>query len=267
MTFDYEAYLLGALTRIVRESSFDEPVDVYISEEQNFAKMDELTPNTIYVVIKYLSSSIEYYAETTPIQLLVLSEQNSMEKAQIIMSKFTERYNWKVEEDGDAYVKQQYNSPVVLNNYVEVSYGWRSVLYVTGTLFKMDNVVDVKDVNIDSNNVKPLSFNISYSMSTNTQQLPNTQIATSMKTVSTFAITMMIPMRELQTTPGLITKIMKILDEQSTDYGNDTFVVKFKCGLYENGSLKEITKNMKLISAQIISAPNQIPTLQIGLMC
>jgi len=256
MNYDFESHLFNKLTAAAVELGYDD-ITIYVSEEQNFAKMDKFTPDTIYVVIRYLSSSIEYYAETMPIQLLVLSEQNSLEKAQTILGKFANENNWAVITEGGTYIKQQYNSPVVLNNYVEVAYGYRSVLYVTGTLYIMENVVDVTDVTIDNEELKPLSFNISYSMSTNTQQLPTEEIASSLKTVSTFAITMTLPMRELSDHPGLVTKIMQIMNEDLT--GNTAFSVSFNCGL-------QITKTMRLISAQITTAPNQVPGLQIGFM-
>lgn len=255
MNYDFISFLNNRLVNISQTLNLE--VDVKVSEEQTFAKMDELTPNSIYVVVKYLSSDIEYYAETMPIQILVLSEQNSLEKAQMLMNKFANDNNWQVIQENGTYIKQQYNSPVVLNNYTEVDYGYRSVLYVTGTLYIMENIVDVKNVTVDGEELKPLAFNISYSMSTNTQQLTTEEIASSLKTVSTFAITMTIAMRELEDHPGLITNVMKILNEQVS--GNTPFVVKFDCGL-------EITKTMRLISAQITSAPNQIPGLQLGFM-
>ena len=263
MDYNFEAYLFEKLSRIAVELNVD--VNILISEEQNFAKMDKLEPNNVYVVVKYLSSSIEYYAETMPIQILVLSEQNSLDKAQMIMNKFANDNNWQLIIKDGTHIKQQYNSPVVLNNYVEVGYGYRSVLYVTGTLYIMENVIDVTDVTIDSEELKPLSFNISYSMSTNTQQLTIEEIASSLKTVSTFAITMTIPMREVKDSPGLITNVMKIINE--TETGNKAFSVSFNCGLYDtNGDAVAITKTMRLISAQIITAPNQIPSIQLGFM-
>lgn len=260
MNYDFESYLLDRLNHVKNDLSLD--VDIYVSEEQNFAKMDELTPNSIYIVIKYLSSSIEYYAETMPIQLLILSEQNSLNNAKMLMNKFTNDYNWNVISNGTIYVKQQYNSPVVLNNYVEVAYGYRSVLYVTGTLFVMENLVDVKNLTVDGVSVTPLSFNIAYSMSTNTQQLANKYIASSVKTVSTFSLSMSIPMID----SDLVTKVTKILNEEydsveNIEYnGNNNFNFAFTLGISFS------KPSMKLISAQIITAPNQIPTLQLGFM-
>lgn len=273
MNYNFENYLANKLLRIAVELDFKDengnadPVNIEISEEQNFAKMDNLTPNTIYIVIKYLSSDIQYYTETTPIQILVLSEQNSLDKAKMIMNKFANDNNWQIIQENGTYIKQQYNSPVILNNYVEVAYGYRSVLYVTGTLYIMENVVDVKNVSIDGNDVKPLAFNMAYSMSTNTQQLANKYIATSLKTVSTLSISITVPMIESE----LITKVMNIINETTNYDGNNDFVIRFDCGLKTvtgQGDIlpKYIVKTMRLISAQITSAPNQVPGIQLGFM-
>ena len=267
MNFDFEAYVFEKLSAIAVELRFED-LKIYVSEEQTFAKIDTLEPESIYVVIKYLSSDIQYYTETMPIQLLVLSEQNSLEKAKMIMNKFANDNNWHVEIDGGTYIKQQYNSPVVLSNYVEVGFGYRSTLYITGTLYIMENIIDVTDIKIDSVAIKPLNCNISYSMSTNTQQLPNIEIASSEKTVSTFAMTLTIPMRELKSEPGLIRKVMSIIAEQIS--GNIKFKISFKCDVYETVQDVEtevpVEKDMKLISAQIITAPNAVPSMQLGFM-
>jgi len=270
MTYDFETYLRDKLTRIAIDLEFRD-LKIYVSEEQMFNKMDKMTPDTIYVVVKYLSSDIQYDAETMPIQILVLSEQNSLEKTQMILNKFANDNNWQVITGDGLYIKQQYNSPVVLNNYAEVGYGYRSVLYITGTLFIMENVVDVKNVYIDyvsgDEPYKPLNFSIAYSMATNTQQLSNDKfIATSLKTVSTFSISMMIPMLESK----LVTKVINILNEtDNTDIegsdgiaydGNNSFDIQFDCGITIHKPY------MRLISVQIISAPNQVPSLQLGFM-
>ena len=260
MDYKFEPYLTNKLTAIAVSLGYTD-LKILVSEEQNFAKMEQLEPDNIYVVIRYLSSDIEYYAETLPIQILVMSEQNSLEKAQAIMNKFSNDNNWQLIIENGTHIKQQYNSPVVLNNYVEVGYGYRSVLYVTGTLYIMENVVDVTNVMIDGYGpYKPLSFNISYTMSTNTQQLANKYIATSLKTISTFALTMSIPMvhpdpdREYV---DVVDRVVNILNGE--DDGNEAFTISFTCG-------EQFTKTMRLISVQIITAPNQVPGLQLGFM-
>ena len=264
MNYDFETYLITKLNMIKDDLGLD--INIYAAVEQNFAKMEQPGPKDIFIVIKYLSSSIQFDAETMPIQILVLSEENSLDKARMLMNKFANDYNWQIITDNSTWIKQQYSSPVVMNNYVEVGHGYRSVLYISGTLYIMENIVDVKNVTIDDKPVTPLSFNVSYSMSTNTQQITSDYIASSVKTVSTFALTMTIPMLESE----LVTKVMKILDEQNTFDGNNSFAISFECGLEQTVNeqivSKPISKTMRLISAQITTAPNQVPGLQLGFM-
>jgi hypothetical protein len=91
-----------------------------------------------------------------------------------------------------------------------------------------------------------------------------------MKTVSTLSITMSVPLI-MDNTHKLVGKVFGILaeikPEVATDDngdafdGNNTFYIVL--AIDEDRSL---IKNMKLISAQIITAPNQVPSLQLGFM-
>lgn len=259
MNYDFETYLLGRLINIKDE--IDENFNVFVSDEQAFVKQKDFGPKSIYVIVKKLASDIEFdgIIETMPIQLIVISEGNSMDVAKEIMERFANQYNWKMIDDGTIHVKQQYSSPVVLSNFNEVGYEYRSVLYVSGTLYVMQNIVDVKNLTIDGLGYIPLAFSINYSMSTNTQQLPasgneTNYIAKSLKTVSTFSLAITLPMIDT----SVVYKVMEILNEQKS--GNEDFAISFVCdGL-------TISKIMRLTSVQIITAPNQVPSLQLGFM-
>lgn len=145
MSFNFENYLLQELNND----------KIVVLKEQLFAKNGEFDPNKIYVVVKYLTSSIEYGAETQPVQLLVLSEQNGLQEAKEIFDTYTQTHNWLSGKFGNTFVKQQYSSPVVMSNFNEAAYGYRSVLYVSATLFLLNNLMDITDlkVKIDASNV------------------------------------------------------------------------------------------------------------------
>lgn len=81
MNWSYENYLLQKLEIIKNREQIG--LEIRISNEQAFAKEKQLKPNTIYVIVKYLSNSISYEAITQPIQLFVLTEQNSLEQTNI----------------------------------------------------------------------------------------------------------------------------------------------------------------------------------------
>lgn len=253
MNYNFENYLETKLINIAVNLNIN--FKFKVTAEQTFADMKDFDADTIYVVVKYLSSDIQFNAETIPIQVLVLSEQDSLDKVKMILNKFTTDNNWQVIIENGTYVKQQYNSPVVLNNFIEVGRGSRSMLYITGTLFIMENVIDIKKVEIDDVEYKPIGTNISYSMSVDTQQMPNNNIAISTKTVSTFAMTLTIPM----IASDFVTEVLNILTEEAN--GNQNFLVKVT---FQNDVV--IEKEMKIINTQIITGINQVPSLQVGLM-
>ena len=267
MKFDFETHLTTQLNLIKQD--LDIEANLIVASEQIFAKMKEFTPDTIYVVIKYLSSDIQFEAETTPIQLIIVSEQNGLSKAKSILDKFAVDNNWKVIIDGTTFVKQQYNSPVVLNNFNETTYGYRSSLYLSGTITVMENVVDVRDFTVDGVNIssKLISCSIAYNMQTNTQQVKTQFIANSVKTVSSMVITVIIPMID----SNLVKKIKGVLRED-TD-GNDNFAISFKLGKDEwkegvahtdANNLSYISKTMKCNNISLVTSINQVPSIQIG---
>lgn len=287
MRFDYNRILRDKLYALQTElglSDFNFEVD----SEQAFLKAKDLQPNTIYVLTKDLQNDNSIGVETQPLQILILSEQDSLDIAKVLFTEFAKKYNFEaisetyVEDDEtkNIWIKQQYSDPVVLSNFNTVDYGYRSVLYVSATLYIMYGVIDVKNVTVDDNPYEVLNFNVSYSMSTNTQQLPGgagTYIASSLKTVSTFALTMTVPMLE----NALVKKVLNIMAETDDTNnnnisesdriaydGNNSFVISFDCavGNQQNDYKITISKTMRLISAQLITAPNQVPSLQLGFM-
>lgn len=183
MSFNFENYLL-------QELHSDK---VIVMPEQLFAKNGEYDPNKIYVITKYLTSSIEYGVETQPVQILVLSEQNGLQEAKELFDAFTLSHNWRAGTFDNTFVKQQYSSPVVMSNFNEAAYGYRSVLYVSATLFIMGEIADVEDLEINGVPIKPLTFNWSYQMTGNTQPQAGDQIASTVKNISTFQATLAIP--------------------------------------------------------------------------
>ena len=322
MGFDYENYLL-------QELHSDK---VVVLSEQLFAKNGEYEPNKIYVITKYLASSIEFGAETQPVQILILSEQNGLQEAKDIFDTFTQTHNWRAGTFVDntttppttMFIKQQYSSPVVMSNFNEAAYGMRSVLYVSATLFIMKNVSDVSNLKIMGINIKPLLFNWSYQMSGNTQPLGGDIIASTVKNMATFQASLSIPVLNnyISTTAldtidggeeavtqqeGTITVdvingydiVASIVGGQIKSINQETGVISYISGgsatigydykcynllvillKISNGELtgnKNISLTFdvfdiefeyvcKLTSLQFTSTPNDVPTMQMGLL-
>ena len=155
------------------------------------------------------------------------------------------------------YVKQQYSEPVVLSNFEPEAYGFRSVMYVSGTLTIMENVLDVKQVILDKGTENEqildcVTFTMSYAMQTNTQQVKPDRIAKSVKTVSNLTVNFTVPFQK----GNIVNRFLSIIKETAT--GNEPFSLTFEI----NGEY--ITRDMRLISAQLNTAINQVPGLQLG---
>lgn len=258
--FNYVDYLGQKLNIIAVKNGFENNIEVY--EEQAFLGIGEPVPNTIYVVLRFLSAELQQTGiKEQPIQATVMSEQNSLEVARAVLLEFAQAYNWKDERIGDVYMKQSYNTPITLNNFEKVAYGFRSVLYIAGTLQLMENVVDLEDFKINGISVKPSATQINYTMQGNTQQIPPNFLATTEKTVATFGLTITLPLTSnFEDSEGgnfLTPFLMIALGEIS---GNHTISVSFKIfGVSFN-------KNMKCVNVTIPTAPNAIPTITIGLL-
>lgn len=275
MEFNYNDLLRERLYDVASDLGV-EGYDFEVDEEQAFLKVKDLKPNTIYVLTKMLQNDISIGVETQPLQIFILSEQNSLDTCTVIFKEFAKKYNFQALITGNLWVKQQYTDPVVLSNFNNVDYGYRSILYVSATLYIMKDVIDVSNVKIDNVAVTPLSFSVSYSMSTNSQPTASEYIASSLKTVSSFAVTISIPLVE----SAAVKKVLNIMAEtdntgntqlpveQRIAYnGNNPFSISFDCKVANSNYSLTISKPyMRLISAQLITAPNQVPSLQLGFM-
>lgn len=269
MNWSYEDKVKEYIAQAVRDTGVGDEYNFEVCTEQMFVKKTTLDPNTVYVIIKYLSSTNTLNAVTQPIQLLISCEQNQIQISQIVFGKLVEQHNFESIVSDGTYVKQDYREPVVLSNFNEVSYGYRTIMYISATLFIMENVIDVKDFKIkigdnDAENVKPISFNIAYSMTPNTQPIPPAKIATSVKSLATFSITFAVPMIEY----NFLETITKIMSGDTS--GNTDFKVSFLLGTKENSTVtfgtEFVNVPMKLVSAQITTAINEVPGIQIALM-
>lgn len=271
MNFDYNALLRTQLYELKNTLALDD-FEFEIDSEQAFLKKKDIKPNVIYVLTRDLQNENQIGVDTQPVQILILSEQNSLDVTKAFFSEFAKTYNWKVYANSTAniWVKQQYSDPVVLSNFNTVDYGYRSVLYISATLYIMYNVVDLKSLYIDDPSKNSpytvLSFDLAYSMSPNTQQMGG-YISESKKSVSTLALTITIPVVE----STLITKVLAIMngaDNVTTDAtdslsygGNENFYFDFYLGTYHFEN-----KKMKLISADFGAAVNNVPAIRLGFM-
>lgn len=263
MNWNYELYLKNKLVTLREDLGIN--VNIEVCEEQMFMKIKEYFPNTIYCVIKYLATTIQFGATVRPVQIIIMSESNQLTNAKILFDALANNYNWDIVIEGSTYIKQQYSSPVVLSNFNDVSYTFRSILYISATIIEMENVLDVingtfnisftDDENtLHSVDIKPISQQIQYIASGDTQPVGDFRISETIKSIATFSLTFIVA----PTVNDFLIECLKIANSGVT--GNRRFDVSFKVGDIP------FNYNMVLTSFNHNSAVNEIPGISIGLM-
>ena len=259
--FNYENYLINELNAIAHTMNYDGKIIVV--NEQEF--VDEIfnEHNTIYFIVKHLGSTITYEGKSTPLQITIISEANSLEMAQAIATEFASSHNWETYTNG-VYMKQQYSTPAVISNFNDVSNEYRSLLYFSGYIFIIDDILDLTSLtitlkvnNVDTAiEVKPSDFQFDYAMQGNTQPVGGNKISTTTKSTSTNDISIVVP--AIEKYKALIQKALDIAKGEET--GNFDFPFKYTlCGV-------SFHFNYKLVSCKFATKPNQIPSFILGFM-
>lgn len=259
MNFDYEAWLYNTIYQIISDLEYD--VEFKISEEQMFVKDRDKKHDVLYIVYKQLTGPNSFGVATIPYNILVISEENQLEMAKDIANHFALENNFAIVKDGDSLIKHEYNQPSIMSNFNQIDIGVRSIIYIPATLTVMSGLVFLKYgeeygvINAGGVNIKPLSFNLSYSMTPDTQALPTEQISQSKKSVSTLALSFVVPLYGNNTFLEDVLKVMK-----GTLTGNTSFNFKFTYGTLS------YDLDMKLISATLEETPVEAPGLKLGFM-
>ena len=249
----YKEWLRNRLVECKNALDFNN-YNIEVYNEQDYAKNRSIKAKTMTVIVKFLSSAMVFNVKTQPIQMLVITEENSISVANTILTSFSERYNFKVEIDGSTYVKHMYATPAVLSNFNLIGIGLRTVLYVNTTLFILEDVMDITDLKVDGKKINAISATIGYAMTGDTQPFDGGYAKTE-KSFATFVLTVNVPCIK----SDFAEKCVKIMNQSSQDKGNEDFVFDFKVG--------EIPFNdfsMKLVGATLSTAINNVPSLQMS---
>lgn len=254
----YKEWLFNRLNEIRVDLEFDN-YNIEVFNEVDYTTKESLEPNTISVLIKYLQDSKLFTATAQPIQILILGEENSLQAANSIFTRFEELYNLSVINNlfTNTYIKQEYTNPVVLSNFNVVGIGYRSVLYISATLFILEGVIDLTDLQLynaakeEYEDINAIATSLGYSMTPDTQAFSTEKIAISTKSVSTMAFTVSVPCVKSEITD----RALKIMNKVSS--GNEVFSFKFNIGDIS------FTQDFKLLGCDFVSAVNQIPSISL----
>lgn len=254
----YKEWLYNRLNEIRVDLGFN-TFNLEVVNELDFTTDVSLEPKNIIIAIKYLQDSKLFTATAQPIQFMILAEENSIETARTIFLQFEERYNLAVIQDlfDGAYIKQEYTNPVDFGNFQIVGAGYRSVLEVYGTLFILEGVIDLTDLQLynaakeEYEDINAIATSLGYSMTPDTQAFSTEKIAISTKSVSTMAFTVSVPCVKSEITD----RALKIMNKVSS--GNEVFSFKFNIGEIA------FTQDFKLLGCDFISAVNEIPSISL----
>lgn len=247
MSWSYENFLEGQLNSLSEFRFKVEP-------ERQFLESG-VDPSTCYVSVHYLASELQYgIIKMQPVNIVILGlpSDHKIEELQNVINNFVAQNNFTQSTYGTMSVKQEYMTPVVLDGFMEVANSKRPVIYLTGTLYMLDSVGDLESLTIDSNLVKVLSFNFNYGMNPNTQPQSTEFISSSKKSSATFNIAMQVAVQN----NAFVNKVLGISNGSAS--GNQDFAFAFSVNNIAFSS------NMKLISCQFTTAPDNVPTLTLG---
>lgn len=253
----YETWLANQIKIVQKDLGLDN-FNFYIYTEQVFQESTPiLREKDIILVIKYFSSNKTFAATTQPIQIIALSEQNGLQVAQIILKSLAGKINFQAYPNLPSVgycTKTELSDPTVMSNFNVVGYGFRSALYISGTLFILEDYIDVDWITVDGENLQFISFNFAYSMSGDTQAFSDAEISKTIKSVSTIVFSIVVPSKK----SAFFNKARKVATGKSS--GNSSFILKFSL----NGEEEEY--ETKLANFQLSTAPGSVPGIQIGLM-
>ena len=141
-TFNADEILMiiqDELMTVMENNGYNEMgYDIKISLERQFVRREEFNPKTIYVVVKFGESELNYGQLVAPFTITAITEENDIDIGYKLFLEFSEKYNLKMNEDGT--MLQAYTSPTMSNSFQFIAAGYRPILYMSGTFLISKNI-------------------------------------------------------------------------------------------------------------------------------
>ena len=160
--------------------SYTDKYNIVVVEEidNNYNPQD----NDILVVYKKLAGAVNGNVKFMPIQFEIYSANNDVNDTMYLFEKFVDEKSNTSFVLGLDHMKQDYNTPVDMTNFLEVGSGFRAYIYVSGTLMITSNISDVKEVRIDGKPINYTNVSIAYTAQPSTskksgENLQNTMLS------------------------------------------------------------------------------------------
>lgn len=178
---DYKNYLLNELYN----TGVLDGYKLIITDERSFEMPTE--SKTLLVVIKRITGSYVGNIKTQPIQLFVYSELNDIQIAFDMLDIYAKTHNNLQQTIKTDLIKENYDTPVALRNFVNSAEGFRASVYMSGVYILCEDISDITDFtwfNESENKYEEipyLSASINYAAVLHTTKQSGDELSTSMK--------------------------------------------------------------------------------------
>ena len=159
---NYKDYIKNA----IQELTDDYVINVVDEVNFNYNPDDK----EILVVIKQLSGSVTGNVRANPIQLNIFTSADEVNDTMEIFNNFVAKYSNTHTMLGLDYYKQDYFTPIDMNNFMQVGNTQRAEILITGSLVITNSISDIKSVKINNKEINYTSVNFTYSTSVNTSK-------------------------------------------------------------------------------------------------
>lgn len=148
------------ITIMEEDYSYYKNYKFIISSEQQFIKDEDLVPNNIFIVVRFLPATVHMGQIVLPMTITAMSEQNKLKVCQTLFNDLSQSYNLKTSVDKKT--RFIYESPRVFSNFTSVGDGFRSLIQVAATFVVSENAnfFTVKYYDNDKNGVKNIQCDV-----------------------------------------------------------------------------------------------------------
>ena len=257
------------------DPDYYEKYDIFLKNEQTYIDdYNRLSPNNIYMVVKFLPAEINYNQNIIPITITAISEHNKIDVCQRLLMEYAQYWNLKSDEDyqyldDDRKISytQVYESPSIMSNFNEVYYGYRSVFMLSGSilisyntnpcdLFYYYNVGEEKK----SFKVEKITFSCSFDASLDTQPfIQNKNFTSSVVKFGTFCFNV----TTYLTSDELCNKILKLIFRKEEMNNNFSFGISFR-NQEELNDGEPFKLEYKLQNASIVNNIGELPLVSLN---
>lgn len=132
------------------DESYYDAFNIVLTNEQQIPKKKDYTANTIYIVVKFMSATLNFGQIILPITINAIGERNKIEVCQRLLMEYAQTFNLTEPTIVSNIAKQVYSSPTIMSNFNDLASGYNSLFYMSGTFLLTNNNNSVKSLSIDS---------------------------------------------------------------------------------------------------------------------